>query len=202
MPTEIEYDRRSGQYRGPDGRYIGRSRIDALIQNDLAQVQASMRDLTSKLIEDSIDLGTWQQSMADLIKDSHLRMGLLASGGINAVSSVEYGAIGYEIKKQYQYLEIFSSSIRNGELSIEQVLARVNQYARSGRATFYNLEVRTRKENGFKKGKRLLDAQANHCSKCIAHQRTTWVDLSDIIAPGTNCYCRVNCRCRLEYARF
>jgi hypothetical protein len=161
-----------------------------------------MRDLTTQLIGNAIDLGTWQNTIAATLTDSHIRMGLLASGGSNVAGDKELLSIGAELKKQFGYLNSFATALENGELSPEQTLARVAQYAKSGRSTFYKLELETRRSDGFQRGKRLLDIQSNHCSSCVNHQRLEWVDLSDLIAPGTDCECRVNCRCRLMYSKF
>lgn len=202
MPREIEYDRRAGQYRGLDGRFIGRSRIESLVLQELGATELRMRELTTNLIDGSLLLEDWQTSIASKLKDSHIRLGLLASGGVNATGQKEFLSINTEIKKQFDYFNSFSESIGKGDLSVEQILARINQYAKSGRSTFYKLELETRRSDGFKRGRRLLDPQSNHCAACLNHQRIDWVDLSDLIAPGTDCQCRVNCRCRLLYSRF
>jgi hypothetical protein len=202
VPSGIEYDRRAGQYRGPDGRFVGRSRIEALIQGEISQNQTSVRDLTTSLLLGSLSLPEWQTSIAQTLKYSHIRMGLLASGGRNATDSSDYGTIGAELRSQYQYLNKFAIEIEKGELSEAQILSRVNQYARSPKITFYKLELQTRLNDGFKRGRRLMDLQSNHCKSCINYQRLDWVNLSDVIAPGTSCECRMHCQCRIFYSRF
>ncbi|MGL5065324.1 MAG: hypothetical protein ACRC62_35585, partial [Microcoleus sp.] len=93
-------------------------------------------------------------------------------------------------------------SIENSELSEAQIRMRLDQYMKSGKTTFYNIELKSRIADGFQRGKRLLDRQAKHCPACINHEKREWVNLSDIVAPGTNCQCRSNCRCKLKYSRF
>lgn len=202
MPIGIEYDQRTGQYRGSDGRFVGRSRVESLVQGELSRNQDLMRDLTTKLIGSDLSLPDWQKAIANQLKDSHIRMGLLASGGKNAITPDGLESITDSLNTQYQYFNDFSAAIEKGDLSDAQIMARIGQYARSSKTTFYKLELEARLDNGFKRGKRLLDAQSNHCAACIEHQRPEWVDLSDIIAPGLNCDCRMNCRCRVMYSRF
>lgn len=202
MPNGIEYDQRTGQYRGSDGRFVGRSRIESLVQGEVSHNQDLMRDLTTKLIESDITLPEWQNAIAQQLKDSHVRMGLFASGGKNAMTPKGYDSIVESVNDQIDYFNNFSAAIEKGELSDAQIMARVGQYSRSSKTTFYKLELETRLDNGFQRGKRLLDAQSNHCAACIEHQRPEWVDLSDIIAPGMQCECRMNCRCRIMYSKF
>lgn len=196
------YDRKAGQYRGNDGRFVPRREIESLIDREIQSNQRKVQSLTGRLVSGEIELGDWQRSIMDLLRDSHLRLGLLGSGGKNAVSSVEYGAIGNRIKDQYRYLAEFAKSIEKEELSEAQVRSRIDQYAKSSRITFHEMELKTRAIDGFKRGRRLLDLQSKHCAACIAHEKKEWVNLSEIVAPGVGCQCRSNCRCRLFYSRF
>ena len=198
----IVFDKKAGQYRGEDGKFVPRITIENLITNEIVRNQRRSQALTTKLIEGDLDLDVWQQSIMQTIKESHLRLGILGSGGINNMDASKYGAIGNQIKEQYQYLAKFARSIEDSELSEAQIRMRLDQYMQSSKVTFYKLELKTRLNDGFQRGKRLLDRQSKHCPACITHERLDWVSLSEIVAPGTSCQCRSNCRCKLKYSRF
>jgi hypothetical protein len=198
----ITFDRNTGQYRGEDGRFVPRSTIESLISNEIARNQRRSQELTTKLISGDLELGDWQRQIMQTIKDSHLRLGILGAGGVDNASPSTYGTIGSQIKDQYKYLALFATSIEASELSEAQIRVRLDQYMKSSKITFYKIELKSRVADGFQRGKRLLDRQSKHCEACLGHERPMWVNLSDIIAPGTDCQCRSNCRCRVQYSRF
>jgi hypothetical protein len=197
----ITYDPRASQYRDETGQFVSRARVMQEVEREILQVQVRSQAHTRLLIEGKIHLAEWQLRMAETIKDSHIRMGALASGGTEQLTQKHYGAIGYQLKRQYEYLDGFARDLYAGKLTPKQALRRSALYAESVKATFSRSEQITRVDEGLNVGKRLLDSQANHCDECLEYQRTSWARIEEIVPIGTNCSCQNRCRCRIVWGR-
>lgn len=202
MPEEIRYDRNSGQYRDlKTGRFVGRSRVLKLLDQEVQRTEVRLAAQTRLLAQGRLTLSEWQTQMAETLKASHLRMAMFASGGREHLESRHYGAIGHQLKRQYEFLDRFAQDLATGRLTTAQAVRRSRLYGKSVRLTFFRVENLTRQLEGFTVGRRLLDPQARHCGDCIQHQRPEWVAIDEIVSPGTACACQNQCRCQVFYAK-
>ncbi len=201
MADEIAYDTRAGQYRGANGRFVPREQVQRFVDQEIRRTQIRLQAQTRLLVEGKLDIPAWQMAMAGLVKDSHLRMAALGSGGKDQLDARQYGAVGYQLKRQYQFLDQFAQDLADGKLTPERAIWRSGLYASSVKQTFSRTEQLSREREGFTVGKRLLDAQAQHCPECIGYERPDWVAIADIMPVGTNCSCQNFCKCRIVYAR-
>lgn len=212
MPEELVgtynptyYDRRAGQYRGANGKFVSRQVVSKLVDREIVATEARLKAHTRLLVDQKIHLAEWQIRMAETIKDSHLRMGMLASGGKDGLTQKHYGAVGYQLKNQYGYLDKFARDLHSGKLTPKSAIARSAMYAESVKVTFSRSEQITRMDNGVNAGKRIagkriLDAGATHCDECISYERKQWTAIADIVPVGMNCSCHHHCRCRIVWA--
>lgn len=199
---QIRYDPNSGQYRNlSSGRFVGRSQVLKLLDQEVGRTEARLAAHTRLLTQGTINLPEWQIRMAQTLKESHLRMGMFAAGGKERMNPSLTGATGVQLRKQYQYLDRFAHDIAAGRLTPQQAIARSRLYGKSIKLTFFRVEKLSRKSEGFMVGKRLLDPQAKHCRSCIRHHRPDWVEIDQIVSPGTSCECQNNCRCQVLYAK-
>jgi hypothetical protein len=118
------------------------------------------------------------------------------------MTSRHFGAVGYQLSKQYDWLDRFAHDLYSGKLTTAQALSRVKKYAKSARISYYRAQQISRIEEGFNEAKRSLDPQAAHCQSCLAYStHGSWVAAHEVTAPGVNCDCGNNCRCIVVYRR-
>jgi hypothetical protein len=200
LTSPIAYDSRAGQYRGVNGRFVGRTQVMKLVDQETQRTETRLKAQTRLLIQGKLDLPQWQINIAQTLKDSHLRMGALGAGGRQNMTAQVNGAVGYQLRKQYEYLDRFASDLAAGKLTPEQALRRSGLYAKSVRKSFHRAEQLTRKNANFQEAKRSLDPRAQHCSSCLKYSTGgKWKPIDQVMLPGENCECGQFCKCSIEY---
>ena len=193
----LQFDPKSYKYRNVEtGQYVSNNEVQRVITGEVNRLSVRLKGHARLLVSGKIDIAEFQTRAALSLKESHLRNAIVGAGGKSNVSSIVYGKVGAELKKQYGYLSGFGEAIAVGELSERQIIARAASYAASSRTSFYHAEFTSRGTLGFY-AKRLLDPQSQHCESCINYQRLEWTLISLIVPPGVNCQCGGRCRCRL-----
>lgn len=200
----MQYDARAGQYRDlTTGRFVRKPDVMRVVDSEQQRLKAELQAHTRALIAEQLDVAQWQVRCAESMRASHIRIGALGSGGIENMTPAKYGAIGWQLRNQYEYLSRFAVELAEGFLTPSQALVRVGMYSSSIRPSFHRCEQLTRQDEGFKTAKRSLDPVAQHCSSCIGYStQGRYVDINDVVMPGTACECRQNCRCQVEYSKF
>lgn len=197
----ITYDPKTGRYRSADGRFVAQATVGKLLDIEQDFLGKRLRSLTKQMIRQEITLHDWEYRFASLLKDSHLRMASLGSGGKDRLNARHFGAVGNQLRKQYEYLDGFAHQLVNGEVTVQQVLRRSTQYAASIRVAFSRAEQLTRENEDFTLARRVLDSQARHCPDCLRHASRSWKPIEEIVPIGTNCRCGQFCRCQIIYKR-
>lgn len=197
----LTYDRRVGQYRGDDGRFIPRSEVGRLVDQMSDRLAVRMAAQTRLLIAQKISLPEWQIATASAIKDAHLQAAMLAAGGKDRLTNQHLGTIGAELKRQYKFIDKFAADMSTGEMTEAQALRRSKAYGKSIKLSYSRSEKITRINNGANAGKRILDVQARHCPECLSYARLDWAPIMEIVPVGVACSCQNNCRCRIVFAR-
>lgn len=198
---EISFNPNTGRYRRSDGKFVSRQTVLNLAEQEQQQLSVRLKGITRLLAGEKITLGEWQLRMAEALKDSHLRLGALGAGGADKLGPQQYGAIGYQLQRQYQYLDGFANALYNGRLTIKQAIARAGLYGESAGITFNRIEQISREADGFTEAKRNLDPQARHCPSCLRYATNKWVPIDQVVSPGTACECQNKCRCQIQYRR-
>ncbi len=201
---ELKFDRRSGQYRNLEtGRFVPRADVLRLVEEETLRGEVRLKAIARLLIAGRIDLPEFQERFAEQLKASHLRLGMLSSGGKEGVTKADYGAVGKNLRDEYKYLRGFGQAIAAGELNPEQIVKRAASYGQSARISFFSVEKQSRKRNGVNQGRRDLDPQSSkHCADCLRHATHGWVGIDQIVPVGTKCLCRQRCRCRISWRAF
>lgn len=197
----LEYDIRSGQYRSKEtGRYVSRSVVLSEVGNENDRLKVRLAGHARVFITGKIDLREFQVRIAEDLKASGIRMAALASGGTKRIGRDRYLAIGRELQDQYRRLAKFGRAIADGKLTEKQIIQRARQYSNSSTKIFYDAEKRAKISSGFNAAKRELDPQAIHCASCLRYSTNgKFFPVEQVVAPGTGCECRGNCRCRIVY---
>lgn len=200
--AQVRYDPKAGQYRGSNGKFVGRDRILSLVNAEVERTEARLAAHTRLLAADKITLGEWEKRFATTLKDSHIRMAVFASGGKENTTRRAYGATGYNLRQQYDRLDGFAHALKDGELTEKGAIARSRLYAKSIKETFYQVEKQVREDEGFTVAKRWLDSQAKHCASCLLYTtKGEWRRVGTVVPPGVACACRAACKCQIAYAK-
>ncbi len=196
----VRFDPRTGQCRGESGRFVSRADVMRMVDEETQRGQVRLRAIARLLVSERIDVPEFQTRMAEAIKGSHIRLGVLGAGGKGAMTQRNYGQIGRVLRDEFKYLRGFGQAITAGELSESQVMRRAELYATSARLSFFALEKQSRQRSGVRLAKRSLDPQARHCSDCLRHSTNgRWVPIEKIVPVGSRCRCRNKCRCSVQY---
>lgn len=200
--SNISYDRRTGQYRGSDGRFLKRSDVLKMVDQEAARLETRLKGHARNLTSNSIDLPEWQRRMAEDIKLSAIRAGIFASGGKSQTPQSVYGVIGRELRSQYGFLANFAQDLAAGKLTKEQAIARAALYGGASRTAFHQAEKVARKREGFLEAKRSLDSAAQHCASCLGYSTNgEWLPVEQVTMPTVNCQCMSRCRCQVVFRR-
>lgn len=197
------YDSRVGQYRNEKGRFVPRGEVIRLVHNERSRLRTELENLTTSLANNSLSLNQFHQQFATTLKNSHIRMSGLGSGGKANLTPSHYGALGQKLLEEYNYLWNFVGELKAGKITPRQAVYRAGLYSQSTVSAFWKGEHITRKKEGFNQAKRTLDPQAFHCSDCLTYSTNgLWIPIEDIVIPGHRCQCRGNCRCFVSYRKF
>ena len=199
------WDKKTGRYRDSNTkRFVSRSVVLKMVEIQNKRSKTYLEKQAKRLVNREISLSQFQTIMTEELKRSHLRMGLLASGGKDGISKAGYGATGQRLKEEYSYLRNFVNAIARGELSEKRIIYRAGLYANSSAAAFYKSEQISRIEN---KGSKILLAKRSldpgvvaHCSDCPAlSTKGQWLPAEQVTVPTRNCACRSRCKCTISY---
>lgn len=198
---KISYNPGAGQYT-KQGRFISAFELDSLAISEKTRLATKLERLSKQLTTEKISLGQWENSLAEELKLSHIRLTILASGGKKRTGLNAYGIAGRNLKKEYKLLNNFAHQIAEGKLSKKQVIARSKLYAQSTLQTYYEVYQYNKLNEGFKSGWRSVDPMAKHCAQCPTYVTRGWEDIKKIVPKGAKCDCRGNCRCSIRYRKF
>jgi hypothetical protein len=192
------WDAAAGRYRTPDGRFVREEAVRRALDTVLAAQAATMRDLTTALIEGRLPLGAWQAQMMQEIKSSHLVGLATAGGGWNNLDQADFGWVGQRIRSQYGYLRGFAADLASGRQPLNgTALTRATMYAESARQTHRAAQQRLAKQRGLEQERNQLGA-ADHCAGCLEQTAKGWVEIGTLVPCGSrNCLSR--CHCSLQY---
>ena len=195
------YDPISGRYRGGNGRFLSQSAVEALVDGRIDKLGTLLRRLTGMLSDGSITLDQWQQSVREALKLAHVQAAIIGNGGKDNMLASDWGRIGQRLRAEYRYLESFARDLLAGSISAPMAISRIGLYAAALRGTHWQgVEIRQQKQ-GYSMMRRILEAQAAHCSDCIMYSQKGVVPIGSLPLPGQRCACRSNCKCRLQYYR-
>lgn len=180
------------------GRFVSRALVAQELEKVITASGNNIQAVSQSLIDGSISLPEWQLAMEREIKLIHTASGAVARGGWSQMSQTDWGFVGAQIKKQYQWLDNFAVDIARGKQKLDgRLLNRARLYAQSGRGTFEEMRRRMARNKGMTRERRLL-APAEHCRGCIEQAAMSWQSIGTLDPIGAE-ECRTNCVCRFEY---
>lgn len=191
----------SGRYRGPNGRFLSQSAVEALVDGRISRLGRELRRFTNMLSGGDITLDQWQQSVREALKLSHAQAAIIGNGGRDSMGPAEWGKVGQRLRGEYRYLETFARDLLAGSVSTPMALARIGMYAESVRGSYWEGTAIRQERQGYSLMRRILDSQAKHCQDCLDYAARGVVPMGSLPMPGQRCACRSNCKCRVKYLR-
>jgi hypothetical protein len=197
MVTDFEFDPRTLRYRNKStGRLVGLATIKDLVNKQIEQYQQENRAIATDLFEGRLSLGEWESDIAQNIKDLNLQLYKLGAG---QMEYRDYGIVGRRLRREYGYLRKFSAEMALGQLTENQITARLDQYAAAARGMF----ERGRREGfslaGATYERRILNSKVP-CAQCPQYAALGWQPKGILQNIGEGCDCRSNCKCSFEYS--
>lgn len=200
MSPQFTFDQKSQRYRYKDsGKFVSAEAVRNLSEKYIDQLKTDIGTIADKLAEGKINVTTWEETTARALKDLHLNQFLLGRGGLKQVSQRDYGIIGSELKKEYQYLRGFSQDILAGKMTREQFRDRVFKYVDSSYGTYELGRAESHREAGYNWERRTPNAAVS-CDSCVVYAARGWQPLGTLPAIGDECECKSRCRCHKEYS--
>lgn len=191
----------SGRYRGPNGRFLSQSAVEALVDGRISRLSRNLRRFTNMLSSGDITLNQWQESIREALKLAHAQAAIIGNGGRDSMGPTEWGKVGQRLRGEYRYLETFARDLLAGSVSTPMALARIGMYAESVRGSYWEGTAIRQERQGYSLMRRILDSQAKHCQDCLDYAARGVVPMGSLPMPGQRCACRSNCKCRVKYLR-
>lgn len=126
-------------------------------------------ELTRQLADDEIDVGTWQITMRQLLRDAFADQ-LRAGAAPESPASSDYLLLGPLLSAQYRYLEGFARDIANGFLTFDQITARARLYIGASQEAYWLYVTR---------GVKLPAYPGDGTSECLGNCGCEWVEKED-----------------------
>jgi hypothetical protein len=197
----IEFNALAGRYRdAKTKRFISWSQVERVARQETSRTEKKLAGLYRDYQSGNLDQYQFESQFQQTLKESYIVQSALGKGGIEQLNKSDYGKLGNLLKEQYARVERMSEGIRTGEISEKQVQQRIRGYSQGTLGGFYSTHTDLRELLGYE-GMRFLNPFAKHCASCIRHQTDGYVDAKEIIPIGTQCECRLNCRCGIKWRK-
>jgi hypothetical protein len=202
---EFGWVERAQRYRDlTTGRFVSEDLILGELDRIVVSSADTMKGITQQLIDGQLSLPEWQLQMEREIKLVNRQAGVIARGGLKQMSAADWGRIGFETKRQYQYLRNFATEIASGKQPLNgRALVRAGLYGEAGRGTYWEMQRKQQKRRGKTEERRVLGV-AEHCE--ATENKPGCVDLADLgwqpigtlprIGEAT---CVTHCKCKFLF---
>ena len=202
LPGLTGYGWNGSRYYDLDtGQFVSNANVHSALESVMDASAVRMNTLTQSLMDGQISIASWQSSMMEQIKITHVSSAALSQGGWGQMTQSDWGATGQLIRQQYDYLRNYAKEIANGTQPLDgRMLVRSDMYADAANGTFWEMDKRSHLLDGYDEGRRVLEPGANHCDDCEGYASEGWMPIEDIPEIG-NSQCLTRCRCEVEYRK-
>jgi hypothetical protein len=198
---KYEFDKTSQRYRNlSTGRYLSEATVREITNKRIDQVIKDISVIGNLLANGKISVATWESGTRDALKQLHVQQYLLGIGGQKNMTQRDYGIIGNQLQKQYQYLNGFANDLINKGMTVRQFEIRLQLYANSSRQAYERGKLESHKKEGFK-WERRRRTKTESCDPCIQYEARGWVAIGTNPEPTQECDCQANCGCYKEYSK-
>lgn len=162
----------------------------------------NLQQLSRQLQNGDITLAEWQAAMRDYLRAEYITAMELAKGGRGNITQSDWGFVGSELKKQYQYLDGFANDIANNPdkwLNGNSLFERMRLYSDSAYTSLADMIQREMLAAGFTEEINEL-GDADHCEECLQETAKGWSPIGSLIPIGDR-ICIVKCKCSMKYRK-
>jgi len=208
MPTTSDltplygWNEKAGRYYNlTTGNFVPFMDVRNALESNISVSQANMRALTEQLISvpPTISLDQWQVDMMREIKQANISASAAARGGWAQMTQSDWGAVGQQVRTQYDYLRNFANEIASGKQRLNgSALVRADLYGQAARGNFEEMRRRMAKLEGMTEEIRIL-GESDHCDSCLS-AAGHWAPIGTLPRIGDS-QCVTNCRCTFKYRR-
>jgi hypothetical protein len=200
MP-KFKWDAENLCYIDEDGKPVSDETVRAWVDAAVDAAKQRVEDLADQLNADELEPYQWHEKTEREISAMHLALGIVAIGGLAALTRTHLARIKARVDEQKKYLLGFKIAI---ELGIQRkdgsLLNRALMYADAGVHTYENIKREMFKDKGFDEEHSHLDSGAQHCGQCPEESAKEWQPLGTLIPPGGRS-CKSHCRCWMTYRK-
>jgi len=196
------WDARAGRYADTKtGKYVAFRAVKDELGKVQEQSSANMRVISERLQAGQINLTEWRAQMAQEIKTAHGAAAAAAKGGWAQMSQSDWGYVGSQVRKQYEFLDNFARQISTGEQPLNgRFLVRAEMYGDAAAATFEQERRRYQETSNLMTEERRVTTAKESCPDCAEWAGWGWRPIGTLPRIGAS-ICRVNCQCHFEYRR-
>jgi len=170
----------------------------------------NLEQLAADLKAGNITLAEWEAGMRQYLREQYEAAMILAKGGRDFITQSDWGFVGAQAKKQYQYLDGFAAEITANPtawLTGGRLQARVGLYAQVGYTALEEDIAREKLKAGFTEERRVLGpVRTEHCEDtanrpgCVELAAKGWQPIGTL-PPIGEASCWSNCKCSFEYRK-
>lgn len=187
----LSWDSKAGRYRDQNGRFVARPIVTDARNQIVEDTRLKLRAISQQFTDGKITLVEWQLGFKDILKAGHTLAAGIAMGGKANMTPADWGRVGQQLRVQYEALQRFALQI---EARQKINMGRVDQYARSIRSTFLNVE---RLRIPAQKMAQWIRTKRESCEDCIEQERRGTQPIAMFPQIGS-LRCRHNCGCYLK----
>ena len=195
-PSSQRYQYANGNKQG---QFVREKDVIRITEKAIVDTVKMGNKVTDNLLSGKINVSTWEQQTAELIKNLSLYQYSLGIGGLKQMDWRDHAELNGKLNLQYQYLRAFSNEIIRGNLSEAQIAVRAQMYYNKTRHFYEDGRLEGHSRNGYLWERRVI-AASHSCDDCIRYSGMGWAKIGTLPNPGENCQCRANCKCVKYYS--
>jgi hypothetical protein len=200
LPRGFWFDRHSQRY-GLDLRgAIPQTAIRTAFAGVVTAAALRMSTDARAMAIGRVDVTTWQNSAAALVKALAVLSAALGKGGIQELTPDDQTAVSESLEFHFTKLERFAGQVAAGVLLPERVGRRAAQYPVAAALLYPQMRRIGHELVGYKSERRILHP-AEHCADCPPLAEMGWVPIGTLPDIGTGTRCSFMCLCSFEWRR-
>lgn len=125
-----------GAYRKTRGRSLSDATLKAARDNYAIGKEMAVDALTNRLMNQQINIQQWVLSFRQELKKAYINQYVTGRGGIEMMTQADWGSIGGQLKRQYEFMNKFAGEIQAGRLTDAQIRQRMNLYFESSKQAY------------------------------------------------------------------
>lgn len=204
MPDPFTYDALTGVFRYPNGEIVPPNIIRGWILAAEESAGEELRLAAELFRAAKISEIEWALRSADVIKNMHRAIAMVAAGGRDQMTFSDWGSVGNIIRRELQYFNGFAMEIDNmppGNILTSSFVSRAASYARSAYSTYeQGVRKRVLRNNQADFEENVLEDGAKHCDGCLDESALGRVPIGTLTPVGDR-DCGNNCKCMIIYTK-